>query len=530
MTRAAAHNATAPHIAVVGAGIAGLATALRLAHAGAKVSVFEAHGTPGGKMRTVPSVAGPVDAGPTVLTMRPVFDALFAQTGSALENHVTLIPEHLLARHFWRDGSTLDLTRDTAENADAIGQIFGARAVQEFQSFDARTRLLFDAFDGPMMRTATPSLRALTLQVLRNPALLRAMQPHRSLLSSLRAQFTEPRLVQLFARYATYVGGMPTASPALLSLIWQSEAQGVWHVKGGMHQLARAIANRAAALGAMVHYNTPVSRIEIQDGTPRAVQTPQGRVEVDAVVFNGDPRAMVQGHLGDACKNAISAQGTTQRSLSAYVHSFAAEPSGVQLAPHNVFFGDTPEGEFTPLAKGDMPADPSLYICAQDRFGGAIPQGPERFEIIMNGAPAPDGAAQTQQEIAQCQTLVLERLRAHGLTFSPRPLPQTLTVPARFGQMFPASNGSLYGRSPHGMMAAFQRPTVRSKIKGLYLAGGGVHPGAGVPMATLCAAHAAAAICTDLALTSTSPQPDMAGGISTGSATMAHAPSRSLPS
>jgi len=521
----------APHIAIIGAGIAGLSTALRLVHTGARVSVFEAAATPGGKMRTVPSVAGPVDAGPTVLTMRHVFDALFADTGSALENHVTLIKEHLLARHFWLDGSTLDLTRDPQENADNIATAFGAQAASDFKAFDNRTQRLFDAFDAPMMRTAAPSLGALTGQVLRNPALLRAMAPHKTLLSSLRAQFSDPRLSQLFARYATYVGGMPQASPALLALIWQSEAQGVWHVRGGMHKLAIAIADRAAALGAVFHYNTPVKRIEMQDGRPRALETATGRIQIDAVVFNGDPRALREGLLGEASRHALTDKGTKKRSLSAFVHSFAAKPAGIDLAGHNVFFGNTPEGEFAPLARGEMPQDPTLYICAQDRFGGAEPDGrPERFEIIMNGAPTRDCAHPSEQEITQCQTLVFDRLRTHGLTFTPTPRPQTLTTPAGFGQMFPASNGSLYGRSPHGMMAALQRPTVRSRITGLYLAGGGVHPGAGVPMATLCAAHAAEAIMTDLNLTSTSRPRAMDGGTSTGCLTMAPAQSRSLPS
>ena len=519
-----------PHIAVIGAGIAGLASALRLAHAGAQVTVFEAAATPGGKMRTMSSVAGPVDAGPTVLTMKPVFDALFEETGSALEKHVTLRQEHLLARHFWLDGSALDLTRDASENADNIGRAFGTQAAKDFTAFDDRTRLLFDAFDAPMMRTAAPSFMALALQVIRNPALIRAMQSHRSLLGALRTQFSDPRLVQLFGRYATYVGGMPTASPALLSLIWQSEAQGVWHVKGGMHRLAVAIAERAQSLGAVFHYDTSVERIEMQDGAARAVQTANGRTPVDAVLFNGDPRALYIGLLGEAVTDAVSKPAVKPRSMSAYVHSFAAIPDGMPLAAHNVLFGTTPEGEFHPLAKGQMPDDPTLYICAQDRFGGATPTTAERFEIIMNAPPAADGSSASEQETHQCQTLVLNRLRDHGLTFSPNPQPHTLTLPAQFGQMFPASNGSLYGRSPHGMMAAFQRPTVRSAVKGLYLAGGGVHPGAGVPMATLCAAHAAAAICTDLNLTSTSQRADMVGGTSMVSRMMARGRSRSSPS
>uniref|UniRef100_A0AAN0NJ81 FAD-dependent oxidoreductase n=1 Tax=Yoonia rhodophyticola TaxID=3137370 RepID=A0AAN0NJ81_9RHOB len=124
--------------------------------------------------------------------------------------------------------------------------------------------------------------------------------------------------------------------------------------------------------------------------------------------------------------------------------------------------------------------------------------------------------------------MIFNRFKDFGLTFDPVPGPQTLTTPHGFDALFPASQGSLYGRSPHGLTAAFKRPTARTAIPGLYLCGGGTHPGAGVPMAVLSARHAAAAIMTDHALQSTSPQTDTRGGMSMGSATAG--PKRSLSS
>ena len=519
-----------PHVAVIGAGIGGLCAALRLAHGGARVSVFERHAGPGGKMRTLPTIAGPADAGPTVLTMKPVFDALFFETGSPLSNHVTLEREAILARHFWRDGTTVDLMADPAESTQNIRRAFGQQAARDFAAFNTRAATLYDAFDAPMMRTAAPTLAALTATVLRNPRLIRLMDPLRSLTRSLNAQFSEPKLAQLFGRYATYVGGNPDLSPALLSLIWHSEAQGVWHVKGGMHKLAQAIEARAKALGAAFHYNADVTRIGMQDGRPAEIETQDGKTVVDAVLFNGDPNALAQGLLGDDLRRAVAPAATSPRSHSAYVHSFAAIPQGVDLAGHNVFFCDDPADEFGPLAQGRTPRDATLYICAQDRFGGAHPVGPERFEIIMNAPAAPQGTTLSEKEHDICHHATMDRLRAFGLDFNPQPPTASLTLPQHFADLFPASNGALYGRSPHGMMAAFQRPTVRSRIPGLYLVGGGVHPGAGVPMATLCAAHAAAAMISDLSLTSTFPRADTRGGTSTASRTMGAAPSRSSAS
>lgn len=520
-----------PHIAIIGAGIGGLSTALRLAHAGARVSVFERHAVPGGKMRTVPSVAGPVDAGPTVLTMKHVFDALFAETGSTLSDHVTLTREDTLARHFWRDGTTLDLMADTDASQQQVEQTFGRKAARQFATFHAQTAKLFDAFDAPMMRTAAPSLMSLTAQILRRPNLIPAMAPHRTMAQNLSRHFSEPKLAQLFGRYATYVGGSPDASPALLSLIWQAESQGVWHVAGGMHRLACAIADRAAILGATFHYNTHINRIDMQDGQPIAVIADAERVPVDAICFNGDPRALAIGMLGVDAAAAVDTDTASPRSLSACVHSFAAKTTGIDLAAHNVFFCDDPATEFGPIAQGAIPQDATLYVCAQDRFGGQTPDNQERFEIIMNAPAVADRTALTAEEKNTCHTQIMAQLQEFGLRFSPAPPPDSLTMPQGFAALFPASNGALYGRSPHGMMAAFKRPQVRSRTPGLYLVGGGVHPGAGIPMATLCAAHAAAAMIKDLHLTSPPLQAATPGGMSTASPTMmAPAPSQSSAS
>lgn len=509
-------RAQQPKTLVIGAGIGGLAAALRLQASGHAVTVLERHTHVGGKMRTMPSAAGPVDAGPTVMTMRPIFDDLFAAAGHRLDDHVTLHRQSILARHWWSDGSSLDLFADADRSARAIAGLSGSKDAKAFERMSSDARKLFEAFEGPMMRAPAPSQLALTKQVLRQPGLISAMRPLASLASALARQFDDPRLRQLFGRYATYVGGSPFRSPALLSLIWHVEASGVWVVEGGMHRLAQAIAALFEELGGVIQLGCGVERLEFQDGSLRGVVCDDGsRTQASRVVFNGDPRALRGGLLGQRCTEAVHGSATEPRSLSAYVWSFAAQPDeGLPLAHHNVFFADQEAAEFKALADGQMPQDATLYLCAQDRGDACVaPDGPERFEIIMNGAP--HGGRVPQEEFDTCQTQTFNRLARMGLHFDARPGPDALTTPAQFDTLFPGSAGSLYGRSPHGLTAGLKRPSARTPIEGLYLVGGGAHPGAGIPMATLSAQHAAEAILSDQISTSPSRQTATRGGMST---------------
>ena len=496
---------------VIGAGIGGLCAAIRLALAGKTVVLLETQACPGGKMRALPSVAGPIDAGPTVLTLRAVFDDLFAAAGERLDDHVTLIPQPLLARHWWRDGSRLDLTSDPSQNAAAIAAFAGAQAEAEFHRFDRHSAQLYTAFDAPMMQAARPNLPAIALNALRAPSIWPALMPGATLARHLTRGFSDPRLRQLFGRYATYVGGAPHLSPAVLALIWQAEARGVWTVQGGMHQLACALADLAARCGVTLRYGTAARQILRRSGRVSGVVLSDGSaLKCDAVVFNGDPAALLAGLLGNGPQQALPRLAAHPRSLSAWVWSFAATPAPFDLAHHNVFFGSDPALEFGAIAKGQMPDEATLYVCAQDR-GQSLPVTAERFEIIMN---APAKTSLSPHEVTECRAKTFPQLARFGLTFDLGPPDSALMTPQGFSTLFPGSQGAIYGRSPQGLLASFQRPTARTKLPGLYLAGGGVHPGAGVPMAALSGKHAAEAIQTDLISAPSWPRTVMRGGMS----------------
>ena len=488
-----------PRDVVIGAGVGGLCAAIALALAGRDVTVIEAQTHLGGKIRSLPSDAGPVDTGPTVLTMPDVFETLFARAGAKLADYATLIPQPILARHFWQGGAQLDLFTDTAANADAIGRFAGALAARDYLRFDRLTRAMYDAFNVPMMRAGKPKLGAIALAAAKRPAIWPALLPHMTLTRWLAGQFSDPRLIQLFGRYATYVGGAPQKSPAVLALIWQAEAAGVWAVQGGMAALAAALVRLARERGVQFRCGIAAQHINVQNGRVAAVQLADGsEIMARSVIFNGDPAALTTGLFGQMAQGAVRQSATQPRSLSANVWAFAAQinPDAPDLIHHNVFFGGNPAQDFGAIARGRIARDPTLYICAQDRSSGDTPMTIERFEIIMNAASLQVGIPLNPHETDQCQTEMLTQLSRFNLHFQTPPPRAALTTPQGWETLFPASMGAIYGRSPQSLLAPMLRPTAQTRIKGLYLAGGGVHPGAGVPMAALSGQHAAAAILT----------------------------------
>lgn len=501
---------------IIGAGAGGLAAAIRLASAGWVVTVLEKEAAPGGKMRQTPSPAGPVDAGPTVFTMRFVFEELFAAAGLDLGACVSLAPLDTLARHHWQGSPVFDLPADSAAATDAVGAFAGAASARGFARFLSDSAAIYRTLLAPFMTAQRPSLFGFAGQLGAGGL---ALRPFDTLWAALGDYFPDPRLRQLFARYATYCGASPFAAPATLMLIAHVEQAGVWRVAGGMHALARAMTDAARHAGADIRFACAAGEIEIANGKTSAVINAAGeRIGADAVIFNGDATALADGLLGKDAARACGVKPARQRSLSALTWTGAADIDGFDLAHHSVFFSPAYRDEFTRIFKHRaLPADPTIYVCAQDRPHTDDRVAPERLLILVNAPPFADSHPLSPAEIETCQSRTFARLRQAGLRLSPAS-DWTRTSPADFQTLFPGTGGAIYGAANHGPWAAFQRPAARTKVQGLYLAGGSAHPSAGVPMAAISGGLAAQAILADYALTPKSRPGVISGAISTPSA------------
>ncbi|QMW23967.1 1-hydroxycarotenoid 3,4-desaturase CrtD [Sandaracinobacteroides saxicola] len=500
-------------VIVVGAGIGGLVSAALLAARGFRVTVVERAAGIGGKLRQLPVGTAMIDAGPTVFTMRWVFDAILDSLGLTLDSSLPLTRASLLARHAWPDGSTLDLHDDRARSADAIGAFAGAGAARGYQRFAHEAQAIYETLETPFLRGGCTSALGLTARIgLAGLPRLAGIRPHETLWRALGRHFADPRLRQLFARYATYSGASPFAAPATLMLIAHVEAMGVWRIAGGLHTLADLFARLATSHGATIRTSAETRAILTRDGRATGVELASGeQLHAATILVNADPQALAVGAIAGASR---AVRPHRDRSLSALVTLHQAETAGFSLSHHNVFFSSDYGREFADLAAGRLPFAPTAYICAQDRAASADARtsAPERLQIIINAPARGDTHTLSEQELAACDTALQALLTRCDLHLTP--MASAITTPTHFNSLFPATGGALYGRATHGMLAAFKRPGARTAIPGLYLTGGGCHPGAGVPMAALSGQQAVACILADRASTARSSRAAMPGGMS----------------
>lgn len=492
----------APAVVVVGAGIAGLCAALRLVSQGCAVTVLERSSHVGGKIRQNAAGAHAIDAGPTVFTLCELFEQIFQDAGTRLGDHLQLRPLNTLARHAWAAGQTLDLYADIARSAAAIRDFAGAADEDGYVRFCADARRVYETLDRSFLRAAAPSLPGLVAGAgLRGLPNLWRLRAFRSLWGALGDYFTDPRLRQLFGRYATYCGSSPFRAPATLMLVAHVEQSGVWQIDGGMHALVSALHGLLLARGGLVRCGAEVRRVHVRSRRVSAVELDDGEaLRADAAIMTCDATAIGCGLFGPELAKVTAAVTPAMRSLSALTWTARAPSAGFALLRHNVFFSDDYDAEFDSiLSQRQLPRRPTVYVCAQDREAATAPADgqPERLMCLVNAPAIGDSHDYGIQEVAQCLTHTLATLRRCGLHLPTAPEHWLPTTPSDFHRRFPGSGGALYGQATHGWRASFRRPGARTRIAGLYLAGGSTHPGPGLPMAALSGRQAARCLLQD---------------------------------
>ncbi len=471
-------------VIVIGAGVGGLAAAVRLAAAGCDVVVLEAAANVGGKLNIATSEGHSFDTGPSLLTMPFTLEDTLAAAGVALADRLELMPVEPLCRYRWHDGSTIDTHANADATAQAMeslehgaGQRWHALLEQGRRTWELSLPLFLSEPFGSPLDLARRSGRPI------NP---RDILAHVTLDTYAARQFADSRIRQLLGRYATYAGADPARAPATMVVIPYAESHyRAWHPRGGMYRIAELLRDVLVEQGGVVRCSTPVTRIVTEGGRAVGVETADGeQVVADAVIANLDA-ARLYGELLDAPKLAQQIR-KAPASLSGFVLMLGIKGRTPALAHHNIWFPRDYRAEFADLFDDPQPLnDPTIYLCnpaATDP--SCAPDGDESWFVLIN-APR-HGPVDWDAEGERYQERILDRLDALGLEARSRARTILRRTPADLERLTGAPGGGIYGTASMGPRAAFLRPRNASPaVERLYLASGSAHPGGGLPLVLL---------------------------------------------
>lgn len=489
------------HVVVIGAGLGGLAAALRLAHAGFRVTVLEKNVHVGGKMGRYREKGYTFDTGPTLLTMPFVVQELFRDIGcSSLPIELQRVDP--ICSYRWPDGSTLDATTDAEHMASGLSK---------FSSKDGEAFLRFLQHGERLYRSAVETFLFLPIGSLRFdelmahahlfPRVLR-IDPFRTYDQAVRKFFMDARSRQFFLRFATYNGSSPYRTPATMAVIPYIELRfGGWYIRDGMYRLAAAMEELARRTSVQVHTGIEVGRILIRNGKACGVQLASGdKLEADAVLTNADAE-----YTETVLLDRPHRERRCQPSLSGFIMLLGVRKSFPALGHHAILFSGDYRVEFDALFHSrELPSDPTIYICNSAATDNTqAPSGCSNLFLMVNAPPLSvngHAAVDWNSDVHRYRSLILKKMKEHGFAITESEIEvERVITPSDFERQFNAMHGAIYGQASNTRRTAFFRPPNRSRlIKGLYYAGGSAHPGGGIPLVLLSGKHAANLIRRDL--------------------------------
>ena len=473
---------------VIGAGIAGIASAIRLSVKGFAVKVYEANAYPGGKLSQIEVGGYRFDAGPSLFTMPQYVDELFLLAGKKPLEFFDYKRLDTLCNYFYEDGTRITAWSDTEKFAEEIASktIDSAESVK---SFLKKSEKIYSITNHVFLEKSLHQLKTyLNTDTLKSLLQIDKIDSMRNMNAANQSFFKDFRTVQLFNRYATYNGSNPYKAPATLNVIPHLEYHyGAFFPKGGMYEITTSLVKLAESCGVEFIYNTAVDEIIVHNKIVQAVKANGIAEPASVVVSNMDAwftyKKLLPNHPAPE-RTLIQ-----ERSSSALIFYWGIKSVFSELDLHNIFFSNNYEKEFELLwDKKIIYEDPTIYlnISSKNKTDDA-PEGCENWFVMIN-VPANNGQdwdfliAEARKNILQKLSKLLQKdiesLIAYEEILDPRAIESKTS----------SYQGSLYGTSSNNQFAAFLRhPNFSAKLKGLYFAGGSVHPGGGIPLALLSA-------------------------------------------
>ena len=473
---------------VVGAGIAGLASSIRLALKGYCVQVYENNSYPGGKLSAFNLNGYRFDAGPSLFTMPQFVLELFQLAGEAAEEHFEYSKKAISCNYFWQDGTTFTAYSDREKFLNEVERVFN-EPKKNVDHYLKKAQKKYELTSSLFLEQSLHKLKTyLSKDTLKALFQLQSFELQKSLHQVNKQAFNSPHLVQLFDRYATYNGSDPYQTSGIMTLIQHLEsAFGTFVPKKGMVSITEALFDLALRLGVAFNFKTSVEEIVTKENKVVGIRTKKEFVKTDLIVSNMDVFHTYKKLLPKARQPKRRLQ--QERSSSAVIFYWGIEHHFSELDLHNIFFSKDYAKEFESIFKGQtVYDDPTIYVNITSKdVPEDAPKGCENWFVMIN-TPANHGQ-NWDQMVQRLRAIIIEKLSERlQVPLASKIVCEEVLTPPRIEEKTQSYMGALYGASSNNSMAAFLRhPNFSNRIKNLYFCGGSVHPGGGIPLCLLSA-------------------------------------------
>ena len=479
---------------IVGSGIAGIASSIRLAKKGYLVKVFEANSFPGGKIHSFEKSGYRFDGGPSLFTMPQFVDELFELCGENPKDHFSYTKKEIACNYFWEDGKKLVAYGNKQDFINEVHEKLGVPKKKLINYFD-RSKKKYDLTAPIFLEKSLHKLKTFISKETVNAMFhLGKYDIFKSLHELNKETLEEPHLIQLFDRFATYNGSNPYKTSGMMSVINHLEQHyGTFLPKKGMVSIARSLVELAKRQGVEFVYNTCVDEIVVKNNKVLGVKSERHFYSSDVVISNMDINPTYNLLLKNEIKpNKIL---NSEPSSSAVIFYWGISRKFKELDLHNIFFSDNYSAEFDSIFnQNKVYEDPTLYINITSKdIPKDAPKNSENWFVMINTPP--DKGQDWNSIVKQIRKNVEKKIsRNLGVDISKYIEAEEVLTPEIIQQKTQSHLGSLYGPSSNDRLSAFFRhPNFSSKIKSLFFCGGSVHPGGGIPLCLL-----SAKITTDL--------------------------------
>lgn len=468
---------------IIGSGVAGLATAIRLQVQGYAVTVYEKNSYPGGKLSAFEKDGFCFDAGPSLFTQPQNIEELFEIAGEPIGKYFSYRKTEVSCKYFYENGKTVTAFADAELFAKELQQQVNEDPAA-IQNYLQRSQKVYQHIGTIFLNYSLHKAATwFNKRIIRALATVSPAYLFKTLHTFNKQRFSAPETVQLFNRYATYNGSNPYQAPGMLSLIPHLEMnEGTFYPAGGMISITNALYELAKKKGVQFYFESPVQKIIHRNGRVTGVKVNGETREASLVVSNGDVYFTYKNLLADTVQAAKVLR--QERSSSAVIFYWGIKKTFPQLGLHNIFFSADYKSEFDSIfIDKKIFHDPTVYVNITSKMeSNMAPAGMENWFVMVNAAANTGQDWDTAK--AELRSLVIKKLsRLLGEDINSLVVTEETLDPVSIEQKTSSYMGSLYGTSSNSKLAAFLRhANFTGKIKGLYFCGGSVHPGGGIPL------------------------------------------------